>query len=457
VTFSEDSAILAAARQGGIVEAWNLARESDPVRAELGPLTQRLSFFGATGDLLAVDSVEFARLVNPASGKVRRIQPMPIDVSKEYNAHGLSVSPDQTLAAARLISREDREDARGHGGKSIKESIPITVWELATGSVVAEVTVPESTFKTSLSPDGRLLAVNGLSGKKTQLIDLRTGKVAQNLRTGFCEKLLFSPSGRMFVALGETVTLWDVATGRKLETYKNNKGRGQAAAFDAVESALAIADETNAALVWDLSEIEASQPESSSEPIDPATFSEHVSALSSENAADAHQAIWALAARPDSTLEQLTAEQLRPFAITSQAELEAARQEISQAVEELTAGGYKARQNAYERLEAMAASAPQVRRMLREKAQQLADDENPATSQKGQSLLASLDRPLPISTQALRVFRTAKLLEAIGTAEAAEKLTILAGDSEAWVNGFARCARKRIQARLGQVRQASAR
>ncbi len=457
VTFSDNSAILAAARQGGMVEAWNLALESDPVRAELGPLTQRLSYFGATKELLAVDSVEFARLVDPVSGKVRRIQPMPVDVSQEYNAHGLSVSPDQTLAAARLISREDREAARGHGGKSIKESIPITVWELATGSVVAKVTVAESTFRTSLSPDGRLLAVNGLSGKKTQLIDLKTGKIVHNLRTGFCDELLFSPSGRMFVALGETVTLWDVTTGRKLKTYENNKGRGQAAAFDAVESALAIADETNAALVWDISEIQVSQPETSGEPLEPATFAEYVSALSAENAADAHQAIWALAARPDSTLEQLTAEHLRPFAIGSEAELEAAREEISQLVLDLTAGSYKDRQSAYERLEAMTASAPQVRAMLREKAQQLANNENPAASQKGQSLLASLERPLPVSTQALRVFRTAKLLEAIGTAEAAEKLTTLAGESGAWVNGFARCARKRIQARLGQVRQASAR
>jgi WD40 repeat protein len=455
LAFSPKADILAASHRGGLVEIWNLAQESDSVRADLAPLTQKLSYFVPTQELLVVDAVEFGRLIDPETGSVRRIEKLPVDVSKEYDGHALTVSGDQTLAAARLMSKEDREKARGPRGRAIKEAVPITVWEIATGSVVAQVTIPESVITLRLSPGGKILAVNSLGGRNTRLVDLASGKIYKTLRTGFCKELVFSPSGSMLVALGEEVTVWDVRTGRRIKTYPNRKGRGLAAAFSPTEDLLAIADETNAALVWDFSELKVEPAEPATRRMDEETFESAFAALSSADAAEAHQALWSLAQAGISTLEKLDAAHLEPFGVVSEDDLAEETEKIRQAVRDLTSGSFKQRQSAFQRLEDMAASAPAVRAVLGEQARKLIEQgDNPALKQRGQSLLVALNTPLPTSSEALRVLRTAKLLEAIGGEEARAKLARLAGQTPgAWVNGFARAALGRMETLAGNGAQ----
>jgi WD40 repeat protein len=116
----------------------------------------------------------------------------------ESSVSRLAFSPDGRLLAT-----------LGLGGGA-----PLRLWDAATGERVDELRAPGAGVETAaFSPDGRLLAA-AASDRRIHLWKLpsrrRVGSFA--IGPGNPRDLAIGPRGRLFVAVGERVSVWDLAT-----------------------------------------------------------------------------------------------------------------------------------------------------------------------------------------------------------------------------------------------------
>jgi len=142
-----------------------------------------------------------------------------------------------------------------------------SLWDSSTGTQVRTFTPPgppvPSVTALAVSPDGRTLAVAGEADHITRLWDVQTGRDLQTFQghTGEVQSVAFSPDGKSLLSgsgeYGETrdysARLWDVATGKELRRFEGHTSELTSVAFspDGLYALTGSGDDT--ARLWNLS------------------------------------------------------------------------------------------------------------------------------------------------------------------------------------------------------------
>ena len=129
----------------------------------------------------------------------------------------------------------------------------VRLWDADTGKPVATFwDYAGSVNSVSFSPDGRILASNGRDGA-IRLRDVATGRKKATLQTdnGSVSSLSFSPDGSTLASGGDTVRLWDLASGKEKVALR---GQGSAASvlFSPDGRILASAGRDGSIVLWNM-------------------------------------------------------------------------------------------------------------------------------------------------------------------------------------------------------------
>jgi WD40 repeat protein len=101
----------------------------------------------------------------------------------------------------------------------------------------------------ALSPDGKLIALGGALGT-VDIVDLDSGESTMTLQVGdpknidstFVFRLNFSPDGSTLAAMTDTISLWNVADGQKLQSLPLKEGGSVISACSSDGSMLAVGE-----------------------------------------------------------------------------------------------------------------------------------------------------------------------------------------------------------------------
>lgn len=227
------------------VEALHAAVRSSRVVLVAEGVGGNVSWSG-TGDLIATEGPEDTGLVDvrdPATGATVASFP-----GHDIDVNDVAFGPDELLATAgddgalrvwEPGARDPVFELAGRGeawGPSFAQRGPlrlaaawpggnrVRVATLATpgaAPAVREVRVPGRPHDTSLSPDGELVAVATLDGRRARVVRVGTGRTEYRLRghDGPLEAVAWSPDGRWLATSGfQVVRVIDAATGRTRHT-----------------------------------------------------------------------------------------------------------------------------------------------------------------------------------------------------------------------------------------------
>src|SRR5262249_11572702 len=107
-------------------------------------------------------------------------------------------------------------------------------WDVRSGRETLCINPQERSRKIALSPDGRLLATSGDTGK-VRLWDTTTGQARGQWdgHKGRVKALSFSPDSLRLVTGGQdrTVVVWEIVSGRRLREYRGHEKGIVAALF----------------------------------------------------------------------------------------------------------------------------------------------------------------------------------------------------------------------------------
>jgi WD40 repeat protein len=237
VAFSPDRPLLAIGREDGSVELWDVAsgrhrRQSAPA-AHGGPVTGAV--FSRNGRLLATGS---------SDGTVKLWS-----ILRKELVGTLRVPPSDGVGVA--FSHEHELLAAGAGRSVI-------LWNVAGGAEVGRLEVPEGEGVSCLafSPRGRLLATGNGGGGVVRLWDAVSRRLVARLRghePGMIHSVAFVPEGGTLASAGfdQTARLWDVATGRLVDTLREQRGMCRAVAFLPDGRTVATAGDDRVVKLWD--------------------------------------------------------------------------------------------------------------------------------------------------------------------------------------------------------------
>jgi WD40 repeat protein len=384
LAFSPDGKLLAVAERGGIVHAWDLEKEEE--------LTQ------LTGHSGVVWSVAFApdgrTLISGGQDAVLRLWNLAESTEEKtmtgHNSEveGVAFSPD-----GRLVASAGRDGT-------------VRLWHPATAKQFLQIDEPPSW--------------------RTRVLHHRDGRA-----------IAFSPDGRLVACGGwQSVHLWETATGKERARFTGHRGEVNSVAFTPDGRTLATGSFDGALLLWDVT---GRQPNGRLQltELTPSELDKAWTALSSNDAAQAHRAIWALAAAPKQALPRLK-EQLKPAAVDGK--------RISKLIADLDDDDFAVRDRATSELEKLGSAAePALRKAIQ-------DTTSAEVRLRAQRLLEGLDKA-GSSSELLRTGRCLEVLEQLNTPEAADWLKTLAeGDPEARLTVEAKAALARLARRSGGSR-----
>jgi RNA polymerase sigma factor (sigma-70 family) len=302
----------------------------------------------------------------------------------------------------------------------------LLLWDTRTGKELLRI--PERVGgRGSLAflRDGRL-AVAG--GKTIRLYDATTGSRAGSLDgdddAGTC--IANSPDGRLLAAGGgpdqPTVRVWEIASGKLVGKRRGHKGWIRAITFSPDGRRLASGSEDSTVLVWDVRAFAAAGTPGAS--LD-ALWED----LRHEDAARARRAVWSLAGDPARSVPSL-ARRLRPVEAPDTARL-------TRLVRDLDHDAFAVREQATRDLQALGeGAAPALRTAL-------GQEPTPELKKRAERLLKKL-RGVP-GPEELRARRAVEVLEHAGTPEARRVLAALAkGWPQARLTQEARAALRRL-------------
>jgi WD40 repeat protein len=240
--------------------------------------------------------------------------------------------------------------------------------------------------------------------------------------------ITFSPNGRLlaFGRADNSISVWDVATGKQLGQLKGHQGIVETLAFAPDGQTLLSGSRDTTSLIWDVKEMAgAARPQTAEVNVE-TRWKE----LASDNAPAAFEAIHALAGAPNLALAFLK-DHLHAAAV-------AEPERIQQLIGELDSEQFAVRKRASTELEKIGESAaPLLRKALE-------NDPSAEARKRIDELLNKIDATMPRG-EALRSLRAIEVLETIGTAEAKQLLQTLAkGTPDAAVTRAAQGALDRL-------------
>ena len=267
LALSPDERMLATGGEGGtllLFDPRSRRRLRPPMKVD-GPIVSL--DFSPDGKLLAVNAGlgggrEVVRLLDPATGRTVR----DIEFSDPRDGDGFGFTNARFAAGGRTvvvttffttrsgrphpahIQRFDVRSGRQLGGVlrvgrpdtvapvvgSRRDRLVVTgtgedaTYVIDTKTLRVRQRLPTGAFTSSLSPDGRRVALGGENGS-VSLVDLRTGerrRFADGHR-GLVQDLAFSADGRTLVTTGDDgrVLVWDLGRGAVRETLTGHSGR----------------------------------------------------------------------------------------------------------------------------------------------------------------------------------------------------------------------------------------
>jgi WD40 repeat protein len=258
-SFSPDGKMLASGGGTGAVKVWDTATGKFLWQTPRHELHYHYPMFTPNGRWLAVFDGQSIRLLDPMSGRERKLfppegeqRPLPAD------AYLLACSPDShylatfaseeqekvvylwDLDAGRLVNRlicrskgvSQATFARdGRTLITFAYDNKIVRWDVATGNAQEPVELAVPRLQNArLSDDGTLLAVVPWEDGPVQLVDTETGKVRVTLQRDFPRKpyaLVFTPDGKTLAAntfesweKEGWIWLWETGSGKEVRQFR---------------------------------------------------------------------------------------------------------------------------------------------------------------------------------------------------------------------------------------------
>ncbi len=425
----------------------------------------------ALGRFIKKGLVETIRLWDVASGEeLRRLTGHQAGLgdyqAQQVHTVSLTVSPDRRWVAAGMSDHSIRlwdltADTRGRpcralvghrswpgplafspDGKRLASNShddrPIRVWDVATGAEQwrsARETTPPCDL--AFSPDGRTLASGLLDDHSVCLWDAATGEELRRLRghTVWPLHVAFSPDGRVLASAGEerTIRLWEVATGRAVCSWMAPQGPVGSLAFSPDGRVIASGCcRGGGILLWDVSD-PAGTKDRPAGPLAAQDLKRLWATLADGSAAEAHAAVWALAAAPEQSVPFL-AQSLPPVPAVAVAL-------VKGWIAALDSDDYAERQKADVHLRQCAGAAESILRQSLE---------GKKLSLEARRRIATLLEGLAENTPPrLREQRALAVLEHVGTPQARQVLQGLSrGAPQARLTQQAKAALDRLASRL---------
>jgi WD40 repeat protein len=311
------------------------------------------------------------------------------------------------------------QHSSGHQGDKWVAEHEVAVWDTATGRRRSLGVLPSGYGTKALSPDGRVLVMDGPRGDALEFWEVSTGKKRLSVpQPSNVQSLLFSPDGAVLItgnletpsgSMGGPFRGYDARTGRLLFEAKGHRGPVTALAVSANGRRLVTAGWDTTILVWDLPALRG-RPRLT--PLAAAELPALWADLAATDAARAGRAVARLAADRGQAAHFL-GQRLRPIAVPDQ-------RRLTRLIAHLDDDRFAVRERATAELEKLSDVAePALRKAL-------LGSPTLEARRRIERLLGALE-DVPPSGEELRALRAVEALEAMGTAEAKKELTALAG------------------------------
>ncbi|RKU28638.1 hypothetical protein C6497_07705 [Candidatus Poribacteria bacterium] len=135
----------------------------------------------------------------------------------------------------------------------IDRNSSIIFWNLDTLNIEKDIDLDSNyPYSMALSPDGKIIAV-GYDNEEIHLFDVSTEEVVRTIQTvGRTDKLDFSPDGQTLAGCGSEVYLWDVNTGKLIDTLTGHTNQVFTIAFSPDGKTLASGGWDSTIIIWEI-------------------------------------------------------------------------------------------------------------------------------------------------------------------------------------------------------------
>ncbi len=296
----------------------------------------------------------------------------------------------------------------------------------------------------AVSPDSKMIACimhggdhfNPPAQDRIVLFEARTGTVIRRwndsgLASSSWEELLFSSDGRLLASSdADVLHLWEVATGKKVHTFRGHRAEVGSLAFSGNGRRLASVGHDSTCLIWDLP-----LALGAAKPLVKVPGDKDIAAwwsdLAGDDARKACAAVWRLADASQASVPFLR-ERLKPITV-------AQAKDIARYIHDLASNTFSIREKAFQELRILGlAAAPALR-------QDLKKEVTLETRRRIERLLENLSNK-PLSGEPLRILRALTVLEHADTSDAQRLLHALAaGAPGAWLTEEAKTVSERVR------------